>query len=109
MAKYQKLPVVIEAYQLGETLTPEFYAWAKENNFVVWVHGVPCGLIYIETLEGDMAAQFKLLARSVFTRDMKPLLTNTVTIATRVPRRAQPIPAAVPEAPTMHRRTSRFS
>jgi len=57
MAKYQKKPVIIEAFQWGVDLTPEWVAEAFVEGKLTEVDtGIDLEL-HIETLEGEMVAE----------------------------------------------------
>lgn len=57
MAKYQKKPVVIEAFKWGEDLTPEWGAEAFVEGTLTEVD-IGIGLeLHIQTLEGEMVAE----------------------------------------------------
>lgn len=60
MAKFRKLPVIVDAFKLGEAW-PDWFAAAVRNNDVVtnltsYPTGATVGTITIRTLEGDMTA-----------------------------------------------------
>ena len=57
MARYRTKPVVIEAFELGKDIVPDWFNDAVEAG-TVWYHGSKENLYYytIETLDGDHRA-----------------------------------------------------